>query len=175
MKLTTVLMIVAPHEIQTIAAPIMRRYALDTLIRVPAHLTVLYPFVACERLPEACQILREVCAAIPPFDVTMSGYDQFPTAIYMKPVDPAPIQDVFRRVYARFPECPPYGGQWGDELQPHMTVAEFQSDYDMGAALKSLPVYRPTRFHVDRLHVMAGIDHEPIPWLTHDIIPLAKA
>jgi len=168
-------MIVPPHELQAIASPILYRYAHDTLIRVPVHLTVLFPFVAYQRLPEACGILREITASIAPFDVTMSGYDQFPGTIFMAPIDPKPIHNIFKRIYTRFPECPPYSGKFGDDLHPHMTVAEFESEDDLGSALKSLPDYRPTTFHVDRLHVMYGIEREPIPWLTHDIIPLGSA
>ncbi|SRR5258707_1036224 len=174
MKLTTVIMIVAPHEIQAIAAPILYRYSLDTLIRVPAHLTVLYPFVDFEHLAKACKTVREVAAEIRPFDITMSGYDQFPGVIFMAPVDPAPIQNVFRRIYARFPQCPPYDGQFGDDLHPHMTVGEFRTEVDQAQAFKSLPEYPPTTFHVDRLYVMYGIDGKAIPWLTYDIIPLGK-
>ena len=172
MKLTTVIMIVPPYEIQAIAAPILYHYAHDTLIRVPAHLTVLYPFVEYDRLSKACTVVREITAQIRPFDITMNGYDQFLGTIFMSPVDPEPIQNIFRRIYARFPECPPYGGKFGDELHPHLTVAEFQTEDDQGSALKDLPAYRPTTFHVDRLHVMVGAEREAIPWLTHDIIPL---
>src|SRR5689334_986824 len=115
MKLTTTIMIVTPPEIQAIAAPIRYQYSLTSLIRVPAHLSVLYPFVEFERLSEACAVLREIASPLPPFDITMSGYDQFPGVIFMNPVDPAPIQDIFRRIYARFPECPPYDGQFGHD------------------------------------------------------------
>ena len=39
--LTTVVMLIPPHEVQALAVPILRKYAPDTLTRVPAHLTVL--------------------------------------------------------------------------------------------------------------------------------------
>ncbi len=40
----------------------------DTLTRVPAHLTVLYPFVAYGRLDEASLPLQAICAGIAPFE-----------------------------------------------------------------------------------------------------------
>ena len=169
-KLTTVIMIVAPHEVQAIAVPILRKYAPDTLSRVPAHLTILYPFVGYERLNGACTKLRAICADIAPFEITMSGYDSFPLTAYMNPRDPAPILAVFKKIFAEFPECPPYGGSFGDELHPHMTVGEFRSEAEQRAAV--LPTYAPLTFRADKLHVMYGIDREPLPWLTHAVIPL---
>ncbi len=170
--LTTAVVIVASHEVQAIAVPILREYALDTLIRVPAHLTLLYPFVQYEQLEAACQKLRAVCAEITPFDITMDGYDHFPTVAFMKPADPQPLREVFRRLYAVFPECPPYRGQFGYDIHPHMTVGEFDSEADRSAV--PLPAYSPTTFRAERAHILYGIDEEALPWITYDVIPFGK-
>src|SRR5579862_1106375 len=157
-ELTTVIMIVAPHEVQSIAVPLLQRFAPDTLTRVPAHLTVLYPFVAYERLDEACDKLREICAKVPPFEVTMAGFGEFPSVIYMTPRNPKPIKQIFNRIYQDFPECPPYRGAFGDDMTPHMTVGEFESEDEKRAARAMLPRYTPITFMATRLHVMYGID-----------------
>lgn len=172
MELTTVIMIVAPHEIQAIAVPLLRRYAPDTLTRVPAHLTVLYPFVAYEQLDAACAQLEQVCARIAPFEVTLAGYAEFPGVIYMPPRNPQPIKQLFRAIYGHFPDCPPYGGAFGDELTPHMTVGEFESQEEQRAARVTMPRYAPITFQARRVHVLYGIDGIALPWLTHAVIPL---
>jgi 2'-5' RNA ligase len=174
MKFTTVIMIPAPHEVQAVAVPIMRKYAADTLTRVPAHLTVLYPFVDYERLAEAVPIVREIVSHIAPFEVTLRGFDEFPGVIFMNPVDPGPIQNIFHQIYARFPECPPYRGQFGNEIHPHMTVGEFTSEGEQADAMRSLPNYRPITYRVDRLHIEYGIDRVALPWLTYDVIHLKR-
>ncbi len=172
MELTTVIMIVAPHEVQAIAVPLLRRYAPDTLTRVPAHLTVLYPFVAYERLDEACDQLASIGASIAPFEVTLAGYAEFPGVIYMIPRNPQPIKRLFRTIYQHFPDCPPYRGAFGDDLTPHLTVAEFETPDEQRAARAALPRYAPVTFQVKRLHILYGIDAIALPWLTHTVIPL---
>ncbi len=143
MELTTVIMIVVPHELQAIAVPLLRRYAPDTLTRVPAHLTVLYPFVAYERLDEACVQLQAICAGIAPFELTMAGYAEFPGVIYMPPRNPRPIKQLFQRIFRDFPDCPPYRGAYGGGMTPHLTVGEFESDEEQRDAWAALPRYAP--------------------------------
>lgn len=172
MDMQTVIMIVAPHEVQAVAIPLLRQYAPETLIRVPAHITILYPFVAVERLDEACATVREICAEVEPFEVTLQGYDSFPKVAFINPVNPEPIQAVFRKIFAAFPECPPYGGVFGNDLHPHMTVGEFASvEAQQGAVL---PDYTPITFRVERLHVMYGPAVVPLPWITRAVMPLGK-
>jgi 2'-5' RNA ligase len=170
--MATTIMITAPHPVQAIAVPLLRRYAADTLVRVPAHFTVLFPFVPLERLDSASQTVREICASIAPFDITLSGYDSFPGVAFMTALDPEPIQAVFRRIYAAFPECPPYEGAYGNDLHPHMTVGEFASEAEQEAAI--LPHYEPISFRVDRLHVMYGLHKVALPWITHSVIRLSN-
>jgi 2'-5' RNA ligase len=168
-QLSTAVIIVAPHEVQAIAVPTLRQYALDTLIRVPAHLTLLYPFVNYERLGEACSKLRSIFANVRPFEITMDGYDNFPTVSFMKPANPTSVQEVFRKIYAAFPEYPPYRGAFGNDLHPHMTVGEFNSETERQDAI--LPEYPPTTFRAERAHVLYGIDGEALPWITYEVIP----
>lgn len=170
MELTTAIIIAAPHEVQAVAVPLLQRYAPDTSVRVPAHITVLFPFVPVERLAVASVKLREICASIAPFDITMQGYDFFPGVAFMNPLNPAPIQAVFRKIFAAFPECPPYGGQFGHDLHPHMTVGEFASDDERKAAV--LPDYTPMTFRAERLHLIYGPINAALPWITFDVIPL---
>src|SRR2546423_1328000 len=99
MNLTTAVVIFAPHEVQAVATPIMRQYALDSLIRVPAHITLMFPFVPFEQLDSAAQTIKSICADIRPFDITLSGYDQFPGVIFMQPANPESIKAIFRQIY----------------------------------------------------------------------------
>jgi 2'-5' RNA ligase len=170
MELQTTIMIVAPHEVQAIAVPILRRYAPETLIRVPAHLTVMYPFVPISQLDEASTKVHEICAGVSPFEITMRGYDSFPNVAFMNPTNPEPIQELFRRIFAAFPECPPYGGAFGNDLHPHMTVGEFANAEEQQAAV--LPVYESVTFQVKQVHVLYGPINLALPWITHSVIPL---
>ncbi len=170
MKLATSIMIVPPHEVQAIATPILQQYGGDNLIRVPAHITVLFPFVAYGQLDAACAKLVTICRGINPFDITMKGYGRFPGVAFMKPEDPRPIQAVYQHIHAAFPNCKLYGGEFGDELYPHMTVGEFETEVEQESAI--LPDYKPITFLCERLHVMYGVHQRPLPWITQAVIRL---
>lgn len=167
--LLTALVIFAPHTVQAVALPIMQQYDAHMVIRLPAHITLLVPFVPYEQIEESTQTLQRVCASIKPFDVTLSGYGHFPKVTFMQPADPQPIKALFRKVFDAFPLYPPYGGAFGNNLHPHMTVAEFASEDERQTT--RLPDYAPLTFQVDRIHLIYGTE-EPLPWLTYSAILL---
>jgi hypothetical protein len=49
---------------------------------------------------------------------------EFPGVLYVDPEPSASFSGLTRRLLRRWPEYPPYGGQFGDEVIPHLTVAE---------------------------------------------------
>jgi 2'-5' RNA ligase len=163
----------APHRVQAFAVPLMRQYSFESSLRVPAHITVLFPFVPLDDLDDACRKLRDLCADVQPFDVTLDGYGHFPTTTYLKPRDPEPIKAMFQRIHAAFPDYLPYRGAFGnDDITPHMTVGVFTSEAECEQAI--YPPYEPITFQARRLHLIVGVAYEPIPWITHDVIPLGK-
>ncbi len=174
MELTTTIMIVVPHDLQAIAVPLLRRYAPDTLTRVPAHLTVLHPFVGYERLDEACLHLQAICAENSPFEITVAGYAQFPGTIYMPPRNPRPIKRLFHQISQHFPDCHPYRGAFGAEITPHLTVGEFENAEEQCAGWRALPRYAPYTFQVTHLHILYGVEHITLPWITHAVLPLGR-
>lgn len=173
MDYLSAVVIIAPHRVQALAVPLMRRYSFDSMLRVPAHITILFPFVPLDDLDDACRKLRPICSELSPFEVTLDGYGHFPTTVYLKPRDPEPIKAAFRAIHAAFPDYPPYRGAHGnDDITPHMTVGEFWSEAKRERA--EFPPYEPVTFTVRRFHLIVGVDHEPIPWITHDVIPLGS-
>lgn len=170
MTLTTGIVIFAPREVQAVAIPVMRQIAPESPVRLPAHITLMGPFVTHERLDAAAQIIKSICATIEPFEITLAGYGQFPRTVFMQPTDPEPIKAVFRKFYAAFPECPPYGGAFGDDIHPHVTVGEFKSEAEQRTVW--LPDYAPITFRAERLHLVYDVYEEPLLWLTHSVIAL---
>ena len=173
MILTTGIVIFAPREVQAVTVPIMRQFAPDRMILIPTHITLMFPFVAQDRMDAAAKIIKSICANIQPFDITLAGYGQFPGIIFMQPANPEPIKAIFRKIYAAFPECPPYGGAFGDDIHPHITVGEFKNPNQQSAA--QLPDYAPITFRAECLHIVYDVYHEPLLWLTHSVIPLGKS
>jgi len=169
-KLRTTVLIVAPSDVQAFAEPLMQQYAFDQWMRVPAHITLFYPFVPFIQLKTACETLRTLCASLPPFEVSLAGYARFPLVTYLQIVDPQPIRAIFDRLFAAFPKYPPYEGEFGTILHPHMTVGVFDTQAEQDEA--QFPDYAPFTFTVDHLHVMTGYSHTLIPFVTFDVIPL---
>src|SRR4051812_3343429 len=172
-KLATSLMIIAPHPVQEIAVPLLKKYAPDRLIRYPAHVPILYPFVDPEYLAGACVRLRDLCANMEPLDITLAGYAYFPKITYMQVANVDPVQAMFQKIRAAFPDCRPYDGIYGPQPYPHMIVAEFTNETKQHAV--DLPHYVPFTFWARRLHVMYGPIKSNLPWIAYDIIPLGTA
>ncbi len=172
MELTTTIMIIAPHEVQALTAPLRRQYALDKMICVPAHITILYPFVPYEQLDAASEKLRQICAEIEPFDITVEGYGNFPRFIYMKPKNEVPIRNLCHRVFEAFPDYLPFRGVYGDTPTLHMTVGEFATEEERAAAI--MPVYKPITFRAERVHVMYGVEKLALTWIAHSVIRLGE-
>ena len=169
-ELATSVVITAPCEVQRIAVPVMRQYAPHNLVRFRPHVTLMFPFVPFNELAGACDTLDEIGKSVPPFDVTLNGYGKFPGVIYMKLDNPAPVKALYRRLYNAFPDYPPYEGEFGTELSPHLTVAHFEDEAEQPAT--PLPDYTPLTFCVERLHVWYGIRDEDLPWLTYHVVRL---
>ncbi len=94
---------------------------------LPAHLTMLYPFVEPARLVVGSALRRRlasVAAATQPFDYELVGAATWPDTIYVA-VDPAErFVALQRQLGVAFPDFPIYGTDPGFEFVPHVTIAE---------------------------------------------------
>jgi 2'-5' RNA ligase len=94
---------------------------------VPAHVTVLYPFLKPSRLSAAVlRTLKELFGGVAPFRAKLTAVRRFPGALYLAPVPAAKFRRLTQLVFARFPETPPYEGRFVDVV-PHLTVAHAES------------------------------------------------
>jgi 2'-5' RNA ligase len=102
-----------------------RRGVANAADGVPAHATMLFPFVAPERLDRAVRgIVAGAAARHPPFDYRLVGPERWPEVIYagLDPVRPfVALHDDLR---AAFPAFPMYGPDFDLEFVPHVTIDE---------------------------------------------------
>lgn len=104
---------------------IARRIAVDpqAALDVPAHVTVLFPFVPPDEL--TADHLREVDAVtstVEPFDFRLTEVRWFgEQVVWLSPVPDQPFARLTERLAAAFPDFPPYGGAH-DEVVVHLTV-----------------------------------------------------
>ena len=95
----------------------------NAAIGIPAHVTILAPFVPRERLGSAeLARLGALFASADAFDVVLDHTDWFGTAVlWIGPADPEPFRALTALVFAGFPEFPPFEGRHA-EVIPHLTV-----------------------------------------------------
>jgi 2'-5' RNA ligase len=104
---------------------VRRRLVGNAADGVPAHLTLLHPFIEPGVLgSEVRRRLGAVAARHPSFEYRLSGMATWPLAVYVavRPVDP--FVRLQRDLQAAFPDFPIYGEPAGFGFVPHVTVAD---------------------------------------------------
>lgn len=99
---------------------------------MPAHLTLLYPFMDPVKLgPTQRGQLTEVFRGFAGLELSFSRIGRFPEVLWIAPEPIEPVVAMVRAIAAAFPEYPPYGGQF-ETIIPHVTVAHGDG-LDLGA------------------------------------------
>lgn len=126
---------------------------------VPAHLSVVYPFVPPADVDDG--VLAALAAAIgtvPGFDCAFPRTEWFgDDVLWLAPEPDAPFRELIAAVVAAFPAHQPYGGMY-DEPVPHLTVGELRlgSAAELAAAERSVRAQLPIAARVDRAVLLAG-------------------
>jgi hypothetical protein len=114
---------------------------------VPAHITVLGPFIERGDLTsDDLRTLGELFAATSPIEFELARVARFDHALYLEPEPWGPFVELTQAVWRLWPDQPPYGGAHR-EIVPHLTVALGGEDfYDVEAALeRHLPLRATAR------------------------------
>jgi 2'-5' RNA ligase len=152
----SVLLVAVPE-----AEPAVRehRARLDSSARdgVPAHVTVLYPFLPPASIDGAVLAsLHGLFAGFAPFDVTLDRVSWFgEDVVWLAPRDDAPFRALTTAAFAAFPSCPPYGGGYADVI-PHLTIGDRGDLADRRAAARAVGVRLPVEARVTEVTLMSG-------------------
>jgi hypothetical protein len=124
---------------------------------VPAHITVLYPFLPPAEIGDAAMAsLAAVVAEIPAFRCTFAQARWFgSTVMWLDPAPSEPFRELTARVWRSFPRCSPYGGRHA-ELIPHLTVADAAPLTEMQAAERSVQAQLPITVRVTHARLIRG-------------------
>ncbi len=141
---------------------------------VPAHITLLFPFIVPTELTEADKtLLGEVVATVEPFSIELDSLGEFPGVLWL---NPNPVHRIVRFTHVlweAFPQAPPYGGAF-DKIHPHVTVAmtvDEESHAELRAEINAelapnLPIIVPVT------HVTLSIPEENGAWRRSRFYPL---
>ncbi|MCI3274285.1 2'-5' RNA ligase family protein [Streptomyces cylindrosporus] len=121
---------------------------------VPAHVTVLFPFLHADLIDTAaCDALAEVIGRHSSFDVSFERLGRFPGVLYLAPDPEAPFRRLTEAIVERWPQTPPYGGKY--EPVPHLTIAQGQADDVLADLATTLRAHLPVTAHVSTVDLVA--------------------
>lgn len=90
---------------------------------VPAHVTILYPFLPLAQVDEEVRRqLRAIAAGVKAFDYRLGETRRFPLSLNLAPEPDAWFAALTAAVHRAFPDYPPFAGKF-DVVVPHVTVA----------------------------------------------------
>ena len=96
---------------------------------VPAHITILFPFVDAESVDE--DALANLFAKFPAFDFELDRVERFDDGlVWLHPEPSLRFADLTAAVWQRWPDRAPYEGAY-DEVIPHVTVSETPIDVNV--------------------------------------------
>jgi hypothetical protein len=120
---------------------------------VPAHISVLYPFLPPPGISEPLLAsLGSLFAGFAAFEFTLDRVGWFgEEVVWLGPRDPAPFSALTSAVFAAFPSCPPYGA-----AIPHLTFGKMGGLQALGAAAESVRPSLPIEATAAEVILMAG-------------------
>jgi 2'-5' RNA ligase len=99
------------------------RYDPSARRNVPAHVTIIYPFMPPDHLDaEVLEALRGIARSVPAFSYRLADTRRFPVALYLAPDPDDSYAALTAAVFQAFPEYPPFEGKF-ETVVPHVTVA----------------------------------------------------
>ncbi|MFJ6835560.1 2'-5' RNA ligase family protein [Streptomyces sp. NPDC091209] len=145
--------------------PVVRawRDRLDPSARagVPAHVTVLFPFLDESRIDsDTLAAIDGVIGRHHPFEARFEHFGRFPGVLYLAPEPDAPFRRLTEAIVSRWPETPPFGGQF-DDIVPHLTIAQAPDDTALDEAEADLRGRLPVLVDVSSVDLMV---HDGSRW-----------
>ena len=164
--------VVLVPQAEAMVRSVRRRYDLASA-RVPAHITVLFPFKPPHEItPAVIADLGRLFARFDSFSFSLSELGTFPDTLYLVPRPSEPFVDLTRAMQKWFPETPPYDGAF-DEIIPHLTLARISDEMPFQRLVKevqgSLRPQLPVQLVATEVHLL---DNSCGEWCVHTTFAL---
>jgi 2'-5' RNA ligase len=120
---------------------------------MPAHITLLYPFLPQRRLTDdVIARLHELCAHQPALEIVFRRTARFPEVLYLDPEPADGLRELTLTLASHWPEAPPYNGEF-DEIVPHLTVAQGVGDDVLDMVEAEVSGSLPLAVRLDEAHL----------------------
>lgn len=150
-----------------------RRLDHAAALGVPAHITILYPFVdPAEIGPDLHAELSLLFAATPAFEFTLTEVGWFGVEVVWAHPEPVePFRRLTHAVHMQYPAYPPYGGVH-HEVVPHLTIGQHAATGELQRAAAHVEAQLPIAATASHVDLMAGSER-PGSWRVLGSFPLA--
>ncbi len=121
-------LIILVPEAEALVAPFRQEHDPSAAAGMPAHITLLYPFMPATEINEpVLEQLRSLFCSFAKFDFRLAQSARFPDTLYLAPEPERPFEMIVSRLAEQFPDFPPYGGIH-ETVIPHLTIAHAEDD-----------------------------------------------
>jgi 2'-5' RNA ligase len=167
-------LVVAVPEAEPVVGALRQRLDANAALGVPAHVTVLFPFVPADRLDAGVRArVTDVIARSSTFGYRFSRTAWFDDrVVYLAPDDAHPFRELTHRVWEEFPAHPPFEGAH-DDVVPHLTVGHEHPPEVLRAAEADVRRHLPVEGTATE--VLLLVEDEPGGrWRTAERFPLSR-
>ena len=159
------------------ATPIVHEYRLrydpSTVANVPEHLTLLYPFLAPDKIDDdVISTLLATFSIVSPFPFTLSHTAWFEQGVlYLAPEPATPLLDLTWRLSRMF-NILPFEGRYPDPI-PHLTIAHSGPTDILTDIITDISAYLPLEAVAQEAWLMVG--HNETSWTLRQRFPFELA
>ena len=160
--------IVAVPEAEPVVHRWRERYDNAARLGVPAHITVLYPFLDVALIDDAViERLGRIFGRQPALEVHLRRCGRFPGVLYLKPEPSEPFRRLTVAITEQWPQALPYGGVH-DTIVPHLTVAHGADDSTLALVQRDVETRLPVSGDVTAAQLLSFDGQR---WSPHARIP----
>lgn len=172
-ELRTALIVAVPEAASTVDAWRERTAYAKPSSGVPAHVTILFPFLAPAAVDNSLIAnLKHLFCAFESFVFVLRTACRFPGVLYLAPVPPEPFQRLTEAVWRTYPRCPPYGGAF-DTIVPHVTAAEGGTEV-LNEAEADVRRALPIAAEATEVLLLEEVERDSARWKTRARLPLGR-
>ncbi|MDE2627508.1 MAG: 2'-5' RNA ligase family protein [Burkholderiales bacterium] len=162
-------------EAEVLVNALRERFDASARIGVPAHITVLFPFMPSTGVePSVLRSVRAVVGRARAFEFSLARVGRFPATTYLAPDPPEPFIALTESLFREFPQFPPFAGGF-PTVVPHLTVAHGSAADSVlahAALLAALAAHGPVKARCESL---ALFENATGLWRQTQVFPLARA
>jgi 2'-5' RNA ligase len=141
-----------------------------SVMGIPAHITILYPFL--DHVTEhTLRVIQEVVSSVSSFSFTLDSVATWPGVVYLAPTPTDSFRELTKRVMERWSGLRPYEGKFND-IVPHLTVAENVDDEHLAATITDdLLTHLPIAARAEEIALWVT---DGASWTAHTSFPLGS-